>query len=175
MLKQEYYDLLIEAGFEKDSLDGKTKDVLVRLYDDYLETLPEEPVKTAPAIKKDELTIISKKKDRFILEDKTEVLFKEVPHLIKPGYLTPFQKAKDKLKKQAGKWIVVSLLLIMATGCSITGPYTGSKYEIGANEDIGIYMSVKIFDSDTVTSGVVKAYDWVAGDDEEEKEDGKKE
>jgi hypothetical protein len=174
MKKQEYYDALIEAGYTKEDLKGKTKDVLVRLYDDHLEGQPKQEDPKAKA-SKDELTIISKKKDRFILEDGSEVLFKEVPHLIKPGYLSPFQKAKDKLKKEAGKWIAVSLLLIFCTGCSITGPYTGSKYEIGANEDVGIYMSVKLFDSDSVTEGAVKAYNWVAGDDEEEVDKEKKE
>ena len=67
------------------------------------------------------------------------------------------------------KYILVLILMIVSTSCTITGPYTGSKYAIGADEEIGVYASVKFFDSDTVTNGVVKAYEWVAGDDEEDK------
>jgi hypothetical protein len=174
MKKQEYYDALIEAGYTKEDLKGKTKDVLVRLYDDHLEGQPKQEA-PKPKVKKDELTIVSKRKDRFILEDGSEVLFKEVPHLIKPGYLSPFLKAKDKLKKEAGKWIAVSLLLMFSTGCIVHGPYTQSRYEIGYKEEIGVFMSMKLFDSDTVTELAVDGYNWVAGDDEEEVDKEKKE
>ena len=173
MKKQEYYNKLIKAGYTKEELKDKLKDELVRLYDDHLEGQPKQ-VQPKQKESKDGITITSKQKDRFILEDGTEVLFKEMPHLIKPGYLSPFLKAKDKIKKEAGKWIAVSLLLILSAGCSVTGPYTGTRYEIGANEDVGIYMSMKLFDSDTVTELAVDGYNWVAGNDEEKQVDKEK-
>ena len=106
MKKQEYYNKLIKAGYTKEELKDKLKDELVRLYDDHLEGQPKQ-VQPKQKESKDGITITSKQKDRFILEDGTEVLFKEMPHLIKPGYLSPFLKAKDKIKKEAGKWIAV--------------------------------------------------------------------
>ena len=68
------------------------------------------------------------------------------------------------------KKFILAAVLMLTTSCTLTGPYTGSKYSIGADDEIGVYASVKFFDSDTVTKGVVQAYDWVAGDDDEDKE-----
>jgi hypothetical protein len=73
------------------------------------------------------------------------------------------------------KKYLLALLLLLTTSCAVTGRYTGSKYAIGADDEIGVYASVKFFDSDTVTKGVVKAYEWVAGDEDEKDRDKNKE
>ena len=39
--------------------------------------------------------------------------------------------------------IIILLTLIMCTGCQVTGPYTGTKYEIGYNNQDGVFIKVK--------------------------------
>ena len=41
------------------------------------------------------------------------------------------------------KKIIALLLLVLCAGCSVTGPYTGTKYEIGYNDSDGVYLKAK--------------------------------
>lgn len=41
------------------------------------------------------------------------------------------------------KKIIILLTLIICTGCQVTGPYTGTKYEIGYNNQDGVFIKAK--------------------------------
>ena len=48
------------------------------------------------------------------------------------------------------KKLLLIILLALCTSCSITGPYTGTKYEIGYNNDDGVFIKAKPLVIDTV-------------------------
>ncbi len=49
------------------------------------------------------------------------------------------------------KKLLLLLILIVCTGCSLTGPYTGTKYEIGYNDEDGIFFKAKPLVIDKIT------------------------
>jgi hypothetical protein len=94
MLKAELYDALIAAGYTDEELDDKLKSELQVMYDD----LPEEP--PVSEIKE----IISKRKTEYWLSDGSKIPFKEFDKPV--GYLKPFPKAGDKIKRVGDKWVL---------------------------------------------------------------------
>ena len=94
MLKAELYDALIAAGYTDEQLDDKLKSELQEMYDALPEESPVSEVKE----------IISKRKTEYWLSDGSKIPFKEFD---KPtGYIKPFPKAGDKIKKVNGKWVL---------------------------------------------------------------------
>jgi len=95
MLKSELYDALIAAGHTDDELEDKLKSEL--------EVMSHAIPKEAPVSETKE--IISKRKTEYWCLDGTKIPFREFnkPH----GYLKPFPKAGDKIKKVDNKWILV--------------------------------------------------------------------
>ncbi len=60
------------------------------------------------------------------------------------------------------------LAALTLNGCVIHGPYTGTKYEIGVNEENGIFVSAKPIGWEAVTNTASQAYDWLTEDDKED-------
>jgi hypothetical protein len=59
------------------------------------------------------------------------------------------------------KLLCLMMIAVICQGCVIKGPWTGSKYEIGANEDQGLFISVKPMDSDIITNTMIESYEWL--------------
>jgi len=102
MLKAELYAALIERGYSDDQLEGKLKSELQDLYDQQeitVEAIPEEvPVSEVKYI-------ISKRDKEYWCLDGSKIPFREFD---KPaGYLKPFPKAGDEVKKIGDKWVLV--------------------------------------------------------------------
>lgn len=48
------------------------------------------------------------------------------------------------------KKLLALAVLILCAGCQITGPYTGTKYSIGIDDNDGFFIKAKPFDFDGV-------------------------
>lgn len=136
MLKAELKAALIAKGYSKDQLDGKLKSELQDLYDQQEISTPTE---NAPISETKE--IISKRGKEYWCADGSKISFREFNTPV--GYRKPFPKAGDKIKKVGTKWVLSALMVLFCSGCSVTGPYTGTKYEIGYNNDDGVYLKAK--------------------------------
>jgi len=64
------------------------------------------------------------------------------------------------------KLLCLSIALLL-NGCVIQGPYTGTRYEIGANAEVGLFISAKPLGFDAVSETASKTYDWLTEDEKE--------
>ncbi len=83
MTKQELIDELVRLGYDPAEAKNKKKAELEEIYDNF------DTVETK------DLVIISKREDRYWLEDGSHILFKDIPEYVISGQLTPYPKAKD--------------------------------------------------------------------------------
>lgn len=49
------------------------------------------------------------------------------------------------------KNILICIFIVACSGCSVTGPYTGTKYEIGYNNNDGVFIKAKPLVFDKIT------------------------
>jgi len=59
------------------------------------------------------------------------------------------------------KKLVLLITLSTFTSCVVHTPSTNTRLEIGHEEDKGVFVSAKPFDSDKVTGLFVELYNWI--------------
>ncbi len=52
-------------------------------------------------------------------------------------------------------------LIMLCTSCVMHTPSTNTRLELGHEDDKGVFLAVKPFDSDKVTGLFVSFYDWL--------------